>query len=114
MPESRQRIATLMIGALPLYSMQECFGREHGVPPTNANVLGVVSLILWSLIVVVTIKYLAFIMRADRHRIVVRLRPRPPVVTRGIGMIGGSFGGGDDVRAVFPFASVGIGSGPLR
>ena len=52
------------IATSPLYAMQEAFG-VHGVPPTAANVLGVLSLVFWSLIGVVSLKYVFFIMRAD-------------------------------------------------
>jgi KUP system potassium uptake protein len=52
------------IGTSPLYAMRECFG-EHGVTPTAENVLGVLSIILWSLTLVVAVKYIGFIMRAD-------------------------------------------------
>ena len=54
------------IGTSPLYAMRECFG-EHGVAPTAENVLGVLSLMLWSLTLVVAVKYLGFIMRADNQ-----------------------------------------------
>jgi KUP system potassium uptake protein len=54
------------IGTSPLYAMRECFG-EHGVTPTAENVLGVLSLMLWSLTLVVAVKYLGFIMRADNQ-----------------------------------------------
>jgi KUP system potassium uptake protein len=53
------------IGTSPLYTVRECFSREHGVAPTRENILGVLSLIVWSLILVVVVKYLTFIMRAD-------------------------------------------------
>jgi KUP system potassium uptake protein len=53
------------IGTSPLYAFRECFHGEHSVPPTSANVLGVLSLIFWALIVVISIKYLTLIMRAD-------------------------------------------------
>lgn len=55
------------IGTSPLYAMRECFSGPHGVALTEANVLGVLSLIIWSLIVVVTLKYLLFVMRADNR-----------------------------------------------
>src|SRR4029453_18267671 len=45
------------IGTSPLYALRQCFAAPNGVPLTDANVLGVLSLILWSLIVVVSIKY---------------------------------------------------------
>ena len=54
------------IGTSPLYAMKESLG-EHGVAPEPANVLGVASLIVWALILVVAVKYLTFIMRADNH-----------------------------------------------
>jgi KUP system potassium uptake protein len=52
------------IGTSPLYTIKQTFG-EHGAPPTTANVLGVLSCIFWSLILVVSVKYAGFIMRAD-------------------------------------------------
>jgi len=55
------------IGTSPLYAFQECVGSPHGVAPTRENVLGVLSLIVWSLVMVVTVKYLGFIMRADNR-----------------------------------------------
>lgn len=55
------------IGTSPLYAIRECFHGEYGIEPTAANVLGVLSLIFWSLVIVVTIKYLTFILRADNH-----------------------------------------------
>jgi len=55
------------IGTSPLYAVRECFFGEYGVEPTPANVLGVLSIIFWVLIVVISIKYLAFIMRADNR-----------------------------------------------
>jgi KUP system potassium uptake protein len=55
------------IGTSPLYALRECVNREHGVPPTHENLLGVLSLVFWSLTMVVTVKYLTFIMRADNR-----------------------------------------------
>jgi KUP system potassium uptake protein len=55
------------IGTSPLYAMRECFYGHHGVPPTHANVLGVLSLILWSLILIISVKYLTLILRADNR-----------------------------------------------
>ncbi len=54
------------IGTSPLYTIQECVG-EHGVEATPENVLGIVSQIVWSVTLVVTVKYLAFVMRADNR-----------------------------------------------
>ncbi|HJT97564.1 MAG TPA: potassium transporter Kup [Rhodanobacteraceae bacterium] len=54
------------IATSPLYALQEAFG-IHGVRPTPENVLGVLSLVFWSLIGVVSLKYVFFIMRADNN-----------------------------------------------
>jgi KUP system potassium uptake protein len=53
------------IGTSPLYAMREAFHGPHGIPPTPGNILGVLSLIFWSLVLVVTIKYHLVIIRAD-------------------------------------------------
>jgi KUP system potassium uptake protein len=56
------------IGTSPLYTIKEIFaGANHPVPITPDNILGILSLILWSLIVVVTLKYVIFVMRADNR-----------------------------------------------
>ena len=55
------------IGTSPLYALQEAFKPEYGLMPTAANVYGVLSLIVWSLISIVAIKYIVFIMRADNN-----------------------------------------------
>jgi KUP system potassium uptake protein len=55
------------IGTSPLYAIRECFYGEHAVAVSRGNVLGVLSLIFWSLTLVISIKYLAFILRADNR-----------------------------------------------
>ena len=70
-------LATLTVGALgivygdigtsPLYALRECFHGAHGIAPTRDNVLGVLSLIFWSLTLIISIKYLVFVMRADNE-----------------------------------------------
>ncbi|MBI5039678.1 MAG: potassium transporter Kup [Gammaproteobacteria bacterium] len=55
------------IGTSPLYTIKEVFGGHHPMAVTEGNVLGALSLIFWSLIVVVTLKYVTFIMRADNN-----------------------------------------------
>ena len=55
------------IGTSPLYALRECFFSSHSVPPTHENVLGVLSLIIYSLILVVSIKYIVLVMRADNQ-----------------------------------------------
>ena len=82
-PQSRESqprgkyLATLSLGALgivygdigtsPLYALRECFHGPHGIAPTPGNVLGVLSLVFWSLVIVISIKYLVFVMRADNR-----------------------------------------------
>ena len=73
---ARSRLPALVLGALgvvfgdiatsPLYALQDAFG-THGVAPTPDNILGVLSLTFWSLVLVVSVKYLGFIMRADNR-----------------------------------------------
>src|SRR5467141_2235764 len=53
------------IGTSPLYAMREAFHGQHGIPVTAGNVFGVLSLIFWSLILIVTVKYHVVIIRAD-------------------------------------------------
>ena len=53
------------IGTSPLYTFSEAFSDQHGMPVTTFNVLGVLSLVLWTLLIVVALKYITFIMRAD-------------------------------------------------
>jgi len=55
------------IGTSPIYALRESFNPANGIAPTQANVLGILSLILWSLIIVISLKYLTFVMRADNH-----------------------------------------------
>src|SRR5213083_2059663 len=53
------------IGTSPLYALREAFHGQHGIPVTPFNVLGVLSLIFWSLLLIVTVKYHVVIIRAD-------------------------------------------------
>ncbi|HZJ31190.1 MAG TPA: potassium transporter Kup [Vicinamibacterales bacterium] len=55
------------IGTSPLYAMRECFFGSHRVAPTHDNVLGVLSLIVYSLVLVISVKYIAIVMRADNQ-----------------------------------------------
>jgi KUP system potassium uptake protein len=75
--EGRKSIAPLVVGAIgvvfgdigtsPLYTIRECFSGAERLPITQGNVLGILSLIFWSVTVIVTIKYAFFIMRADNQ-----------------------------------------------
>jgi KUP system potassium uptake protein len=55
------------IGTSPLYTIRECFFGSHSVEPSYQNVLGILSLVLYALIIVVSIKYIAIVMRADNQ-----------------------------------------------
>lgn len=55
------------IGTSPLYAVRESFSELYGIAPTPDNIIGVLSLVFWSLIIVISIKYLMFVMRADNR-----------------------------------------------
>jgi KUP system potassium uptake protein len=55
------------IGTSPLYAVRESFHHSHGIQPTPANVLGVLSLIVWALVLVISVKYAVFVLRADNR-----------------------------------------------
>ncbi len=55
------------IGTSPLYSLKECFSPEHGIPYSQGAVLGILSMIFWALLLVVTVKYVVFVLRADNN-----------------------------------------------
>jgi KUP system potassium uptake protein len=55
------------IGTSPLYAIRECFHPTHGLPVTPPNVFGLLSLIFWSLSIVITAKYLVYVLRADNR-----------------------------------------------
>jgi len=72
-----RRLASLSLGALgvvygdigtsPLYALRECFHGDYAVPPTPANVIGVLSLVVWALVAMISVKYLVFVLRADNR-----------------------------------------------
>src|ERR1700749_3157990 len=76
-PVGRSRTATLTMAALgvvfgdigtsPLSTVQECFSEFTGLKPVHEDVLGILSLITWALIVIVTLKYVMVVMRADNR-----------------------------------------------
>ncbi|MCW5593811.1 MAG: potassium transporter Kup [Burkholderiales bacterium] len=53
------------IGTSPLYALKECFSPEHGIALTPANVHGILSLLFWTMTIVVSLKYVVFVLRAD-------------------------------------------------
>ncbi|PKO36844.1 MAG: potassium transporter Kup [Betaproteobacteria bacterium HGW-Betaproteobacteria-6] len=55
------------IGTSPLYALKEIFNGHHPIPVTPGNILGVLSLVFWAIVVLVTIKYVLIIMRADNR-----------------------------------------------
>ena len=55
------------IGTSPLYTLRECFTGAHGLPLTEANVYGILSVVFWAIMIVVTLKYVTLIMRADNR-----------------------------------------------
>jgi KUP system potassium uptake protein len=55
------------IGTSPLYTLKECFGGEHAMPLTPGNVIGILSLVFWAIMIVISLKYVSFIMRADNR-----------------------------------------------
>jgi KUP system potassium uptake protein len=55
------------IGTSPLYALRACFSAEYGLAPTGSTVYGVLSLIVWSLILIVSVKYIIVVMRLDNH-----------------------------------------------
>src|SRR6478609_5743858 len=73
----RRHLALLTLGALgvvfgdlgtsPLYALQECFVGPHAIRAVPADVYGAISLFIWSLVVVVCLKYVVIIMRADNR-----------------------------------------------
>ncbi len=93
------------IGTSPLYAIKECFAGDYGLAPTSENVLGVLSLVFWSLLLVVVIKYLTFIMRADNRgeggilALLALLRPaeNPTSVLITFGLFGAALLYGDGV-----------------
>src|SRR5665647_2113131 len=76
-PQTQQNLSTLMLGAIgvvygdigtsPLYALKETFAGHHPLPIVEANVLGVLSIMFWTIMVLVSLKYVTIIMRADNH-----------------------------------------------
>ena len=74
---ARSRMAPLVVGAIgvvygdigtsPLYTLRQCFTGMHRLDLSIANIMGILSIIFWSLVIVVTLKYVALIMRADNR-----------------------------------------------
>jgi KUP system potassium uptake protein len=85
------------IGTSPLYALKECFSPRHGVPLDPANVLGVLSLIFWTLFLLVSVKYGVVILRADNKgeggilallALVLRATRERPRLARALALLG--------------------------
>jgi KUP system potassium uptake protein len=55
------------IGTSPLYALRESFRQPYGIEPAPENVLGILSLIFWALVIIISVKYLVFVLRADNQ-----------------------------------------------
>lgn len=72
-PADRKLVVTALgvvfgdISTSPLYALRECFSPDHGIAVNEANVLGLLSLILWSLLLVISVKYVTIVLRADNR-----------------------------------------------
>ncbi len=96
------------IGTSPLYALKECFSGTHSIPPTPANVIGVLSLVFWAINFVVSIKYVLFVLQADNRgeggilALLALVRPHGKttgsrVVLIGLGLFGAALLYGDGV-----------------
>ena len=92
------------IGTSPLYAIRECFFGPHAVPVSRENILGVLSLIVWTLVIVVTLKYLVYVLRADNQgeggilalmALATRTPRRRQWLLVGLGLFGGALLFGD-------------------
>jgi len=98
------------IGTSPLYALKECFGGHHRIPATPENVIGVMSLVFWSINFVVSFKYVSFVLRADNRgeggilALLALVRPRAKAgraraLLIGLGLFGAALLYGDGVRS---------------
>jgi len=94
------------IGTSPLYALRECFTGPYGLSVSRDNVLGVLALITWALILVVSVKYIGYAMRADNRgeggilaltALILRRTPRPSRLLVGLGLFGAALLYGDGV-----------------
>ena len=93
------------IGTSPLYAIKESFGGVYGLAVTRGSVLGILSLVFWALTLVIVVKYLTSITRADNHgeggtlALLALLRPatRPTSALITLGLFGASLLYGEGV-----------------
>jgi KUP system potassium uptake protein len=55
------------IGTSPLYALRECFSPHYGITPNAANVIGLLSVVLWSMMLIISLKYVAIVMKSDNR-----------------------------------------------
>ncbi len=82
------------IGTSPLYALKECFSPEHGIPFSVESVYGILSMVFWAFLIVVSLKYLLFVMRASNNGeggilalMALALRTVPPNSKRSLAII---------------------------
>jgi KUP system potassium uptake protein len=85
------------IGTSPLYTLKEAFGHQYGLRPDQGSVLGVLSLVFWAMLLVVTVKYVSIVLRADNRgeggilalmAVVQRSLPLAAPAAYGVGLLG--------------------------
>jgi KUP system potassium uptake protein len=105
------------IGTSPLYALRVCFFGPHAVPPASENVFGVLSLVFWSLIVIISAKYLLLVLRADNQgeggilalmQLVVPKKGRERAVLLALGLFGAAllYGDGSITPAISVLSAV--------
>lgn len=98
------------IGTSPLYAIRECFHGTHSIALTETNLLGVLSLVFWSMTMVICVKYVVFVLRADNHQMggifallalipsdPKKISPRLYAIIIFVGMLGASLLYGDGI-----------------
>ncbi len=96
------------VGTSPLYTMKEIFNAAHGLKPDQGNVFGAISLIFWALVMVICLKYVVFVMRADNRgeggimalmalALRKRNRPRHRAIITTLGLFGAALFYGDGI-----------------
>jgi KUP system potassium uptake protein len=96
------------VGTSPLYTMKEIFNEAHGLKPDQATVFGAISLIFWALVMVICLKYVVFVMRADNRgeggimalmalALRKRNRPRQRAIITTLGLFGAALFYGDGI-----------------
>src|ERR1044071_5705401 len=94
------------IGTSPLYAVREAFSGEHHLFPDDWNILGLLSLMIWSLVIIVTLKYIVLVMRAHNRgeggtfallALAHRAIGKPSMLVTGLGIFGAALFYGDGI-----------------